>query len=248
MAFDCSSVSLEASLASRRPAEGSAARLLGRDYVDSANRSSLERFAKTFSFLHDLLAKAAGLDSRWHVPARVGQVAEKVRRIAPARLARGIGRRHVFAGKKRGSEVGTTKKGKGSKIMLCTEGHGLPIAVLVKCANPAEVTLIEPLLKTRVIRRKPQRLLYDRAADSDPLRLRLKRQGIELICPHRKNRKKPKTQDGRKLRRYKRRWKIERSISWLFNSRRLVVRYERYHDLFHGFIQLACMFTILRTF
>ncbi len=208
----------------------------------------MERFAKTFSFLHDLLAKAERLDSRWHVPACVGQVIEKVRRDASAQLARDSGRRHVFAVKKRGSEVGTTKKGKGSKIMLCTEGHGLPIAVLVTRANPAEVTLIEPLLKARVIRRKPQRLLYDLAADSDPLRHRLKRQGIELICPHRKNRTKPKTQDDRKLRCYKHRWKIERSISWLFNSRRLVVRYERFHDLFHGFIQLACMFTIIRTF
>lgn len=132
--------------------------------------------------------------------------------------------------------------------MLCTEGHGLPIAALVTSANPAEVTLIEPLLKARVIRRRSPNLLYDRAADSDPLRTRLKRQGLELICPHRKNRKKRKTQDGRRLRRYKRRWKIERSISWLFNARRLVVRYERYHDLFFGFVQLACMFITLRQF
>ena len=144
--------------------------------------------------------------------------------------------------------MGKTKKGKGSKIRLCTEGHGLPIAALVTSANPAEVTLIEPLLKARVIRRRSPNLLYDRAADSDPLRTRLKRQGIELICPHRKNRKKRKTQDGRRLRRYKRRWKIERSISWLFNARRLVVRDERDHDLFFGFVQLACMFITLRQF
>lgn len=56
-------------------------------------------------------------------------------------------------------------------------------------------------------------MIYDRAADSDPLRARLAENGIELICPHRKNRKKAKTQDGRKLRRYKRRWKIERSTA-----------------------------------
>ena len=248
MAFDCSAVSVEASRERWRPAEGPAARLLARHFVDSADRCSLERFAKTFSFLHDLLAQAPRLDARRNIPACLGQAAQKIGWDAPARLARGTGRRHVFAVKKRGSEVGTTKKGKGTKIMLCTEGHGLPVAALVKRANPAEVTLIEPLLATSVIRRKPQRLLYDRAADSDPLRHRLQRRGIDLICPHRKSRKKPKTQDGRKLRRYKRRWKIERSISWLFNSRRLVVRYERYHDLFHGFIQLACLFTIIRTF
>jgi hypothetical protein len=42
--------------------------------------------------------------------------------------------------------------------------------------------------------------------------------GIELIAPHRRNRKKPKTQDGRPLRRYKRRWKIERLFAWLGTS------------------------------
>jgi transposase len=48
-----------------------------------------------------------------------------------------------------------------------------------------------------------------------------------MIAPHRRNRKKPKIQDGRKLRRYKRRWKIEWLFAWLENFRRLVVRYER---------------------
>ncbi len=46
------------------------------------------------------------------------------------------------------------------------------------------------------------------------------RRGIELIAPHRSNRKKPATQDGRALRRYKRRWIIERTNAWLGNFRR----------------------------
>ena len=84
--------------------------------------------------------------------------------------------------------------------------------------------------------------------NSDPLRKRLAKRRIELICPHRKNRKRPKTQDGRKLRRYRRRYRVERSISWLFNSRRLLVRHERHAHLFLGFVQLACMFTVLQRF
>ena len=96
--------------------------------------------------------------------------------------------------------------------------------------------------------RRPQRLIYDRAADSDPLRTRLAQRRIELICPHRSNRKRPKTQDGRQLRRSKRRYKVERSISWLFNFRRLVVRYERHATLVLGLIHLACVFTILQRF
>jgi len=144
--------------------------------------------------------------------------------------------------------VGKTKRGKGTKIMVVVDGKGLPIGIDIVSASPNEVTLIERLLDKRVVRRRLPRLLYDRAADSDPLRARLARRGIELICPHRSNRSKPPTQDGRTLRRYKRRWKVERSISWLFNFRRLVVRYERYAHLFLGFVQLACALTVLKRF
>jgi transposase len=132
--------------------------------------------------------------------------------------------------------------------MVLVDGNGTPLAAEIASASPNEVTLIEPLLAKRVLRRKPRRLIYDRAADSDPLRERLNRRGIELICPHRKNRTKPKTQDGRALRRYQRRWKVERSIAWLFRFRRLVVRYEHHAHLFHGLIQLACVITILQRF
>jgi len=71
-------------------------------------------------------------------------------------------------------------------------------------------------------------------------------QGIEMIAPHRNIRKKKKTQDGRKLRRYKRRWKIERLFAWLQNFRRLVVRYEYKDENFLGMAQLGCIVILLR--
>jgi transposase len=144
--------------------------------------------------------------------------------------------------------VGKTKRGKGTKTMVLVDGRGLPLGAEIASASPHEVKLIEPLLQRRILRKKPPRLIYDAAADSDPLRQRLWRRGIDLVCPHRKNRKKPLTQDGRKLRRYRRRWKIERSIGWLQNFRRLVTRYEYYAHLFHGFVQLACLIVVLRRF
>ncbi len=97
-------------------------------------------------------------------------------------------------------------------------------------------------------KKNPQRLIYDKAADSDALRDRLGKRGIELICPHRANRKKPKRQDGRKLRRYKRRWKVERTFAWLGNFRRLVVRYERSITMYSAFFHLACLIIALRQF
>ena len=132
--------------------------------------------------------------------------------------------------------------------MVLVDGCGLPLGAQIASASPHEVTLIEPLLDQRILPTKPRRLIYDAAADSDPLRTRLAKRGIELISPHRKNRKKPPTQDGRKLRRYRRRWKIERSIGWLQNFRRLVTRYEYYAHLFHGFVLLACLIVVMRRF
>ena len=67
-----------------------------------------------------------------------------------------------------------------------------------------------------------------------------------MITPHRKNRKKNKTQDGRKIRRYKRRWKIERLFAWLVNLRLLVVRYERKADNYLDFMWVGCIIILLR--
>jgi transposase len=92
-------------------------------------------------------------------------------------------------------------------------------------------------------------MIGDKAYDSDPLDKQLQTAfGIELIAPHKANRKRAKTQDGRKLRRYKRRWKIERLFAWLQNFRRIVVRYEYHDENYLGFVHLACMLILLRTY
>ena len=62
------------------------------------------------------------------------------------------------------------------------------------------------------------------------------------LCSNRKNR----TQDGRALRRYRRRWKIERLFAWLQNFRRLVVRYEYRADNFLGMAHLTVIVILLR--
>jgi transposase len=76
----------------------------------------------------------------------------------------------------------------------------------------------------------------------------LRKLDIELIAPHKANRKKAPTQDGRKLRRYRRRWKIERLFAWLQNFRRIVVRYEYHSDNYLGFVHLACIVILLRNY
>jgi transposase len=130
--------------------------------------------------------------------------------------------------------------------MALSDGSSIPLSIHTESASPHEITLVEATLASSFLEEKPQRLIGDKAYDSDPLDETLFEEGIEMIAPHRKNRKKKKTQDGRKLRRYKRRWKIERLFAWLSNFRRLVVRYEYKVENFLGMVQLGCIIILLR--
>jgi len=129
--------------------------------------------------------------------------------------------------------------------MAVADRHGLPLAVDVASASPAEVRLVISTLEARFIPELPERLIGDKAYDSDPLATKLAEGDIELIAPHRRNRK-VKTQDGRPLRRYRRRWKVERLFAWLHNFRRLVNRWEYDVINFLGFVQLGCIMILLR--
>ena len=163
------------------------------------------------------------------------------------RLQRGLHRCDLRGREKRGSAVGLTRKGKGTKIMAIADGAGLPLAITVASANPAETSLVDATLKARFLRRKITRLIGDKGYDSDKLDAQLAARGIEFIAPNRSTRRHRK-QDGRQLRRYCRRWKIERLFAWLQNFRRLVTRYERHVENFLGFVQLACIVILARQF
>jgi transposase len=130
--------------------------------------------------------------------------------------------------------------------MAIVNRRSLPLAVHVASASPAEVRLVEATLEARFIADYPPQLIGDKAYDSDPLDTQLLETfGIELIAPHRANRRRPATQDGRSLRRYKRRWVVERFFAWLHNSRRLVTRWEHHVENFVGMLQLGCMRILL---
>ena len=68
---------------------------------------------------------------------------------------------------------------------------------------------------------------------------RLEERFIELVCPHRRGRVRPRTQDGRALRRYKHRWIVERTFAWLGWQRRLLVRHERLVHTYRAFMHIA---------
>jgi transposase len=141
--------------------------------------------------------------------------------------------------------VGPTKRGKGTKIMAIAAVTSLPLAVNVDSASPHESQLVEETLAGSFLDELPARLIGDKAYDSDRLDQQLKQDyDIELIAPNRANRSP--SQDGRKLRRYKRRWRIERLFAWLQWFRRLVIRYEYHIENFLGMVRLGCMKIMLR--
>ena len=147
--------------------------------------------------------------------------------------------------RKRGPGVGKTKPGKGTKIMAVADRHGLPVSICTESATPHEVKLVQQTLAEIFVEEPIQRLIGDNAYDSDRLDRKLAETGVEMIAPHRSNRRM-RTQDGRPLRRYRRRWKIERLFAWLQNFRRLVTRYEHSLDNFTGMVHLACALILLR--
>ena len=147
-----------------------------------------------------------------------------------------------------GAEVGPTKRGKGMKIMAIVDRHGLPLPVGAHAANHHEVRLVQLCFDFYMIEAKPENLIGDRAYDSDPLDHALGQDGIEMIAPHRSNRTKPPTQDRRRLRRFLRRWLVERFFACIQWQRRIPVRWEYHPDDFLGFVQLACLVVLFRGF
>ena len=67
--------------------------------------------------------------------------------------------------------------------MAISDGHGLPLAVHVASASPHETKLVEPTLQRRFLAETPERLIGDRAYDSDPLDAQIReRFGVELVA------------------------------------------------------------------
>ncbi|MEM6692633.1 MAG: transposase [Planctomycetota bacterium] len=144
----------------------------------------------------------------------VARIHRRIEGCWPHGLGRTFHRRELCFRKKRGADVGKTKRGKGTKWISVEDGQGKTWACSIHPASPSEMKLAPETLK-QTVRPEGQTfpLIADKGYDSDPLRDQLAMQGIDLICPHRANRKKRPRQDKPKLRHCKRRWIIERTIS-----------------------------------
>lgn len=233
---------------------GRKSRVLTGHSLGAAHRSAMAGLARGISGWVDVLAPVTEL-------GRAGRMAEGVAETAlyvgPARasgLGRGLPGCHFHHREKRGSAVGKTRRGKGTKCMVVVDGNGIPVGAQLASAQLAECRLAESTLAQVKVPRKGRgrprshwkRVIADRGYDSDALRMRFHKRQTELIVPYRKHVRNRRFEDKRKLRRYRKRWKIERTNAWLQNFRRIQVRYDRILTVFQGFFHCTCLIIALR--
>ena len=180
-----------------------------RGAVGAGHRRAVEGAAGTVSSIPDLPPAVSVLGAQRQTgrsATGAGAVPARKRTTESGRSVRGCNLRERNKG---GLAVGPTRRGKGTTIIAIAAGNSLPLAVAVDSASPAECQLVEDALAGSFLDELPERLIGDKAYDSDKLDAQLEeRYGIEMLAPKRRNR--GVTQDGRPLRRYRRRWRVER--------------------------------------
>jgi transposase len=152
--------------------------------------------------------------------------------------------------KKGGLKVGRCRAGNATKIMALADGAGLPTSIGIADGSRHDVTLVDDTLDAAWTDDLAPVLVADKVFDSGKLAdsLRAERD-IELVAPKRSGpNQSRRKQDGRRLRRYRRRWKVERLFAWLKQFRRVVVRWERKASNYLGILQLGCAVILLRHF
>lgn len=192
---------------------------------------------------NDMLETTEGLEQSRCLEETARIVAQEIKRGGQNRLATGSNRFRICAGCARGKKTGpnpTDRRKLGSKHHIITEAQGIPLAFQLTGANRHDVTQLLPLVDAIPMiggqqghpRCRPDKLYADRAYDSEPHRRQLRIRNIKPFIAKRR------TKHGSGL--GKRRWVVERTISWLHQYRRLRVRYERRDDIHEAFISLGC--------
>lgn len=135
------------------------------------------------------------------------------------------------------------------KLEVVVDKSGLPLGLAAAAANVSEQALLVPALDDvplEVPEGTP--VVADKGHDSDPLRDDLEAEGFVPVIPHRKNRVKPSRNDGRRLRRYRHRWRVERTNAWLHCYRGLAVRWSHYSFMYVGLVYLSFLHMALQRF
>ena len=133
--------------------------------------------------------------------------------------------------------------------MALVDADGLPTSVIIAPGNRHDVSLVDETLDAAFVKNLSSKLIADKAFDSTKLQENLRKErDVDLIAPKRGGKRPSKRkQDGRAMRRYRKRWKVENLFAWLKQFRRIAVRWERQAEHYLGFVHLGCMVVLLRT-
>ena len=216
--------------------------------LGSQDWRTVEGPSRTLSAVSNLPSAISTVGAEEHLASHSRRTA---RGFVQAWRRRGRGRihrRNLRSRKKGGDCVGKCRAGKATKVMALADSDGLPLSVVVAEGNRHDIVLTDRTLDAAFVDRLPPRLIGDEAWDSAALQQRLAdERNVELIAPKRGG-KRPsrRRQDGRALRRYKRRWKVEALFAALEQMRRLATRWERKAANFLALVQLGCVVVLLR--
>lgn len=147
--------------------------------------------------------------------------------------------------------LGRSRGGATSKLHLVADQHARPLAVRLTPGHASDgANLLPTLAEVRVrvasgrVRRRPRRVVVDRAYGFGVYRRHLRRLGIGMVCPERKDAKANRLRKGRQGGRppafdaeaYRGRNTVERCINRLKDFRCIATRYEK-----RGRSFLACV-------
>ena len=204
--------------------------------------------AEALPTLSNLSSMVSEMEQQRQAQASVGSGYDGVSSTKAHRRDRSLHRRQLsISGCRLKRDVGKCRAGNATKLMAVADSMGLPIAVRIADGSRHDVSMVEETLDEVVTDNLPNKLIGDKAFDSAKLAQMLCDQRfVELIAPKRKGTYRRK-QDGRSLRRYKRRWKVERLFAWLKRYRRIAMRWEFKAINYLGFVQLAASLIVLKT-
>jgi transposase len=130
--------------------------------------------------------------------------------------------------------LGRSKGGFTTKIHAVVDALGMPVDISLTGGHRNDITQAETLLKDKT----PNKLIADKAYDSDAFREQLTEQGIEAVIPPRAKRKSPASYDKEV---YKERHLIENFFLKTKFFRGIATRYCKTARMFLSIIQICCI-------
>jgi transposase len=124
----------------------------------------------------------------------------------------------------------------------------VPLAVAVEGANVPDQKLLAETLDAIPIERpeptaeEPQNLCLDKGYTGAPVDRQVRERGYTPHVPRKANQAPAPKHRGKA-----RRWKVERTHSWLNRARRLLIRWEKKVANYLGFLHLQFAIVALRT-